>query len=151
MYLSQTFKFRYGELTDLFICNSFPQKGVRCIKERFLYFLFLNGKILGPYKTHRDCREVGLALELYQLVCENKVLVIEPRQVAQEIASEEMYLRTATIADMERNTLYYEYVNKNLIGPFMMITDLCEFDCHLLRKIENGIIFIVNEKQSFDK
>lgn len=151
MYLIQTFKFRYGEFTDLFLCNSYPKKGVRCIKERFLYFLFLNGKISGPYKTHRDCREVGLALELYQLVHENKVLVIEPRQVAQQVVSEEIYLRTATVDDMERNTLYYEYVNKNLVGPFMMITDLCEFDFHLLRKISSGIIFIVNEKQSFTR
>lgn len=149
MYLIQQFKFRYGEFSDLFICNSYPQQGVRCIKERFLYFLYINGKILGPYKTHRDCREVGLAMELYQLVYENKVLVIEPRQVAQQVAIEEMYLRTATVEDMERNTLYYEYVNKNLMGPFMMVTDISSYDTNLLRKIENGIIFIVNEKQSF--
>lgn len=151
MYLIQQFKFRYGEFSDLFICNSYPQKGVRCIKERFLYFLYINGKILGPYKTHRDCREVGLAMELYQLVYENKVLVIEPRQVAQQVAIEEMYLRTATVDDMERNTLYYEYVNKNLMGPYMMVTDISPYDTNLLRKIENGIIFIVNEKQSFSR
>jgi|GEM_PF-5284404 len=151
MYLIEKFKFRYGEFADLFICNSYPQRGVRCIKERFLYFLFLNGKISGPYKTHRDCREVGLALELYQLVYENKVLVIEPRQVAQQVVTEEMYLRTATVDDMERNTLYYEYVNKNLSGPFMMITDISAYDTNLIRKIENGLIFIVNEKQSFNR
>lgn len=106
---------------------------------------------MGPYKTHRDCREVGLAMEIYQLVYENKVLVIEPRQVAQQVAIEEMYLRTATVDDMERNTLYYEYVNKNLMGPYMMVTDISAYDTNLLRKIENGIIFIVNEKQSFSR
>lgn len=151
MYLAQTFKFRYGEFTDLFICNTFPQKGVRCIKERFLYFLFLDGKIFGPYKTHQDCKEIGLALELYQLVHEKKVLVIEPRQVSQEVITEKLYLRTAAFEDLERNTLYYEYVNKNLYGPYMMITDISEFDDQLIRKINQETIYIISEKQIFER
>lgn len=151
MYLAQTFKFRYGEIPDLFLCFSFPKTGVRCAKENVLYFLYLEGKILGPYKTHSDCRETGLAIELYQLVHENKVLVIEPRQVAQQVISEKLYLHTATFEDMERNTLYYEYNNKKLYGPFMMETDIAMHDVNLLRKLENQVLFVISEKQTFER
>lgn len=151
MYLLQTFKFRFGELSDLFICNSFPQTGVRYIKEKFLYFLFIDGKIFGPYKTHRDCKEVGLAFEIYELVVDKKVLVIEPRQISQEVASDKMYMRLAKFDDLERNTLYYEYVNKNLFGPYMMTTDISDHDSVLITKINNGIIYVINEIQKFKR
>lgn len=148
MYLVQTFKFRYGELTDLFLCNSFPQSGVRCLKERYLYFLYIDGKISGPYKTPESCREVSAAFELMELVHANKVLVIEPRQVAQEVLQEKLYLRIANYDDLCRNTIYFEYVNRNIYGPYYMQTDISPTDNILLQKINSGCVFIINERQN---
>lgn len=148
MYLVQTFKFRYGELTDLFLCNSFPQSGVRCLKERYLYFLYIDGKLSGPYKTPENCKEVSAAFELMELVHDQKVLVIEPRQVAQEVLQEKLYLRIANYDDMCRNTIYYEYVNKNIYGPYYMQTDISEHDIMLINKLKAGSVFIIYERQN---
>ena len=152
MYLAQTFKFRYGELTDFFVCKTFPEKeGVCSMKEKVLYFLYIDGKILGPYKTYHDCRYVWQAFELYQLIHENKILVIESRRVSQEITQEKLYLRTAAYEDLERNALFWEYANKSLNGPFQMYTDISAHDSVLIQKIKEGTIFIINEKQKFDR
>lgn len=151
MYLSQTFKLRYGEPADFFICDAFPKNSKRCMKERVMYFLYINGKLTGPYKTHRNCNEVGSAFELIELLHYNYVLVIEPRQVAQEVLQQKLYLRSASVNDLERNTLYFEHQNKNLLGPFVMQTDLCEFDDHLIRKIQADKIFIINERQQLER
>ena len=151
MYLSQTFKLRYAEIPDLFVCNSFPNTGVRFLKERALYFLFLNGVVYGPYKTYYNSSVIVEAFDIYELIHENKVLVIEPRQVAQEVVREKLYLRKAVYDDMERNTVYYEYVNKQLFGPYTMQTDASANDTVLNRKLQQGIIYIINEKQKFER
>lgn len=147
MYLSRTFKLRHAELHDFFVCHSFPKNGVRFLKERVLYFLFINGSVYGPYKTYYNCTDIGANIEMRQLIYEQKALVIEPRQVAQEVTSEKLYMRKAVYDDMERNTLYFEYTNKQLFGPYSMETDISEFDTKLISKLNNGLIFIINEKQ----
>ena len=147
MYLAQTFKLRYGELPDLFLCFNYPKSGVRCMKERVLYFMYIDGKISGPYRTYGNSNEMGQAFEIYELICNQQILVLEPRQVAQEVLQRKLFLREANYDDLERNTMYFEYGNSKIIGPYYMQTDICEHDMGLITKIQSKKIFIINERQ----
>jgi|SRR5690554_4477918 len=149
MYLAQTFKFRYGEISDFFICNYFPEYFVRYMKERVVYFLYIDGQLSGPYKTYWDCMEMDFAFELYELIHEKKVLVLEPRQVSQEVLKQKIYLRTASFDDIERNTIFFEYNHSGLRGPFALETDISIHDTVLLQKLKDKQLFVINERQNF--
>jgi len=147
MYLAQTFKLRFGEFHDLFLCFNYPKAGVRCMKERVLYFMYIDGKISGPYRTYGNSNEMGKAFEIYELISNQQILVLEPRQVSQEVLQQKLFMREALYDDLERNTLYFEYQNNQIYGPYLMQTDICEHDVALIQKIQAKKLFIINERQ----
>jgi len=149
MYLAQTFKFRYGEIPDFFYCSYDPSFFVRNIKERVVYFLYIDNQLSGPYKTYWDAEFYNQAFEFYELIHEKKVLVLEPRQVSQEVLKQKIYLRTASFDDIERNTIFFEYNHSGLRGPFALETDISIHDTVLLQKLNDKQLFVINERQNF--
>ncbi len=150
MYLVQTFKFRFGEFSDFFNGDMITGRGVQNLKERVVYFLYIDGKITGPYKTYSNGSDLGQFMDMYSKVLDHKVLVIEPRAVAQEVATYKLYLRVASYDDIERNTIFYEHRDKKLFGPFALVTDISVYDTHLIQRINEGKIFVINERQKFE-
>lgn len=151
MYLAQTFKFRFGEKQDFFHCTFYPNFFVRRIKECVVYFLYIDGELMGPYKTYSNADFYDQSFEIIELIHENKVLVLESRQVSQEVLREKLYLRLASYEDIKRNTVFFEYVNNRLNGPFSLHTDISLNDTGLVKKLNLQQIYVINERQNFKK
>lgn len=149
MYLAQTFKLRYGEIPDFFHCCFAPSFFVRRIKEQVVYFLYIDNQLSGPYKTYSNADFYDQSFEFYELIYEKKVLVLEPRQVSQEVLKQKIYLRTAIFDDIQRNTVFFEYNNAQLSGPITLPTDISIHDTGLIAKLKNEKIFVINERQNF--
>lgn len=157
MYVWKDHKFREAEIGDLIL--EYPHRfyadgrwqntKLQRLRERVVYFLLIDKKLSGPYKTpdNGECPE--RFFEIYCHMLRHEVLLLEPREIAPAVFRKKVWFRTATIADIERNTIFFEYNDKDLLGPWTLSHDLTEYDEQILRKIKQEKIFVVYERQQF--
>lgn len=158
MYVWKMFKFREADFLDIFI--EYPRrefldgewKNFHCqrLRDCVVYFLYQDGKLSGPFKTSTevDCPERFLSMYIHFV--KHQILVLEPRQVAQEVFSKKVWFRPANFLDIERNTIFFEYNKKDLLGPWTLPYDLTIYDDNLIKKINQKTLYVVNEQQKFD-
>lgn len=157
MFVWKHFKFREADFADIFI--EYPARNFsdgkwihyKCqrIKERVVFFKYKNGILSGPFKTSSmiDCPDVFY--ELYVSFVQREIMLLEPRQIAQEAFSKKVWFRPANFDDIERNTIFFEYNKVDLLGPWTLPYDLSDNDVFIVQKLNQKRLYVVNETQEF--
>ena len=157
MYVWKNHKFREAEIGDIVI--EYPHRifaegkwqniKLQRLRERVVYFLRIDNQLSGPYKTPSNGECPERFLEMYCHLLRHEVLLLEPREIAPAVLRKKVWFRTATIDDIERNTIFFEYNNENLLGPWTLPYDLTPHDEQIINKIQQEKIFVVYERQQF--
>lgn len=157
MYVWKIHKFREAELNDLIFeyeMRIFEEKKWKKVKfqrlrERVVYFLYIDNHLTGPYKTPDNGENPERFFEIYCHLLRKEVLMLEPRTVAPSVCKKKVWFRTASMEDIERNTIFFELHNDNLVGPWTIPYDLTPYDEQIIKKIKQEKIFVVYERQQF--
>lgn len=158
MYVWKMFKFREADFLDIFI--EYPRrefldgewKNFHCqrLRECVVYFIYREGKLSGPFKTTTKSECPERFLDMYINFVNHEILLLEPRQIAQEVFTRKVWFRPAEFDDIERNTIFFEYDKKALLGPWVLPYDLTSYDKEIIQKINKKTLYVVNEQQKFD-